>query len=232
MTMSAPTGSAASSLTDERPDDRKSPAPAAHRPRSKYLARLELRREAATIRRQTAYGLVMGWVLALVGGFVLCCVPSRVDWLWQTLLIVGVIHLITAMILPQALAWPERAWMSIARWQGWITMTVLLTIVYFLAIWPASLFDRKRTAGFVGWTDHAPESETTWQAIDLTEDSEVGAAHSPSRGYALLLASVIAFFFRRGNYLLIPIVILLIILGLVLFFVQNSALAPFIYPLL
>jgi len=115
--MSARTGSVASSLTDERPHDCKSPAPTAHGQRSIYLAQLELRHQAAAIRRQTVYGLVMGWVLTLVGGFVLCCVPSRVDWLWQTLLIVGMVHLLTAVILPQALAWPERAWMTIARWQ-------------------------------------------------------------------------------------------------------------------
>ena len=232
MTMSAPTGSAASSLIDKRQDNREQPAPAIRRQRSAYLLQLELRRQAAALRRQTVYGLVMGWVLTLVGGFVLCCVPSRVDWLWQALLILGVAHLLTAVILPQALAWTERAWMTIARWQGWLTMSVLLTIVYFLAIWPASWFDRKLVRGFAAWTDQPPDSKTSWQPIDLTESTAAEVAQSSSRGYALLLASVIAFFFRRGNYLLIPIVILLIILGLVLYFVQSSALAPFIYPLL
>ena len=42
---------------------------------------------------------------------------------------------------------------------------------------------------------------------------------------------MIAFFFRRGNYVLLAIVILLVVLGLVLYFVQSSALAPFIYTL-
>ena len=41
----------------------------------------------------------------------------------------------------------------------------------------------------------------------------------------LLLVSVIALFFRRGNYVLLPILILLLILGLVLYFVQSSALS-------
>src|SRR5689334_11177723 len=110
MNMSAPSGSAASTLTDERPDNREQPSALARRQRSTYLSRLELRRQAAAIRRQTAYGLVLGWVLTLVGGFILCCVPSRVDWLWQTLFIIGLAHLFTAVTLPQALAWPERAW--------------------------------------------------------------------------------------------------------------------------
>src|SRR5437764_8979689 len=142
MSMSAPTGSAASSSTDERPDDRQHRAAAVRRPRSTYLERLDLRGEASAIRRQTVYGLVMGWVLTLVGSFVLCCVPSRVDWPWQTMSIVGLVHLIAAVILPQALDWPERAWIAVARLQGWLTMTILLTIVYFVLIWPASYFDR------------------------------------------------------------------------------------------
>src|SRR5438477_7996364 len=115
MTMSVPTGSAASSLTDQRPDDRQTRAAAVRRPRSTYLQHVDLRRESSAIRRQTVYGLVMGWVLTLVGSFLLCCVPSRVDWLWQTMLIVGLVHLAAARVLPQALVWPERAWIAVAR---------------------------------------------------------------------------------------------------------------------
>src|SRR5438876_6160053 len=143
MTVGAGTGSAAASLTDERPDDREQPAAPARRQRSPYLSQLDLRRRVAAIRRQTVYGVVMGWVLTLVGAFVLCCVPSRVDWLWQTMSIVGLVHLVAAVVLPQALVWPERAWIALARLQGWLTMTILLTIVYFVLIWPASYFDRK-----------------------------------------------------------------------------------------
>lgn len=230
--MSVPTGSAASSLIEERPDNRQPSAAESRRPRSAYLEQLELRRQAAAIRRQTVYGLVMGWVLVLVGGFVFCCVPSRVDWLWQTMFFVGVVHLVVAVVLPQALTWPERAWIAVARWQGWLTMTILLAIVYFMLIWPASFFDRKRTAGFVSWNDKLPKSVSAWQPIDLAEADASPTGRIRARGYVLLLASVVGFFFRRGNYLLIPIVILLVILGLILYFVQSSALAPFIYPLL
>src|SRR5438093_33949 len=144
--MSVPTGSAASSWTDEaRPDMLPDERAASSRPRSGYLRGLALRREALAIRRHIVYGLVMGWVLTLVGGFLFFCMPSRVDWLWCSLMVVGVIHLATAVILPQALVWPERAWTSIARWQGWILMTILLTVIYFALIWPVSLVSRLRT---------------------------------------------------------------------------------------
>ena len=102
--MSVPTGSAASNWTDEAPaemptDDRT----AQSRPRSGYLRDLALRRDALAIRRQIVYGLAMGWVLTLVAGFMFCCVVSRLNWLWVTLIVVGLIHLAAAVILPQAL---------------------------------------------------------------------------------------------------------------------------------
>src|SRR5262245_29387940 len=150
--MSAPPGSAASSLIDERPEKTEREKVAAiERPRSAYLAQLALRRQAAAIRQQIVYGLVMGWMLLLVAGFLFFCVPSRVDWLWALLMAVGGLHLAAAVLVPQSLYWPERAWIAVARWQGWIVMTVLLTIVYFAMIWPAGYFSRRRTRGFVTW---------------------------------------------------------------------------------
>jgi len=229
MNMSAPTGSAASSWIDD-PDESPVPPEAASRgPRASYLARLALRRQAASIQQQTAYGLVMGWLLLLVASFLYFCVPSRVDWLWATLMVVGGFHLAAAATIPQVLAWPQRAWIGLARWQGWLVMTVLLTIVYFTLIWPASRFSRRRTSGFVGWDDQPPASKTAWQPIDAFDTDMMGSTTPRYRSLPLLLAGVIGFFFRRGDYLLVPIVILLLVLGLVLYFVQTSALAPFLY---
>lgn len=214
--MSVPPGSAASNST-ETADARLG-----------YLQALALRREATAIRRHIVYGLVMGWVLTLVAGFVFLCVPSRFDWLWCSLMLAGLLHLAAAVIVPQALVWPEKAWMIVARWQGWLIMTVLLTGVYFVLIWPASLFfPRRRTRGFVVWDSHAPKTSTWWEPIELLDaDGDSGDRY---RSLPLLLAGIVGFFFRRGNYLLVLIVVLLVLLGLILYFVESSALAPFIY---
>jgi hypothetical protein len=200
-------------------------------PRSGYLQQLALRREAAEIRRLIVYGLTIGWILALVAGFLFFCVKSRFDWLWCSLMVLGCLHLAAAVVLPQALIWPERIWMTVARWQGHVVMTVLLTAVYYLLLWPASRFSRRQTTGFYRWTDQPAKSSSSWQTIDLTADDTPAAANARYRGLPMLLAGVIGFFFRRGNYILLPILILLLILGLVLFIVQSSVLAPFIYPL-
>jgi hypothetical protein len=229
--MSAPPGSAASSSIEAAGHNPISMSASGLPPRSGYLQQLALRREAAEIRRLIVYGLMLGWILAIVAGFLFFCVKSRLDWLWGALMILGCLHLAAAVVLPQALFWPERIWMTIARWQGHLVMMVLLTVVYYLLLWPASRFSRRQTVGFYRWGDQPPKSASSWQTIDLTADDASAASNARYRGLPLLLASVIGFFFRRGNYILLPIVILLIVLGLVLFIVQSSVLAPFIYPL-
>jgi hypothetical protein len=230
--MNAPPGSAVSSSTEpKRSTIRIADAVLEHRPRSGYLHKLALRREALSIRQQTVYGLIMGWFLTLVAGFLFYCVRGSVDWLWAALMMIGLAHLACAALLPQALAWPERLWIAVARWQGWLVMTVLLTLVYYTLIWPAAQFCRRRTRGFVAWDNQPPISKSAWEPIDLAGADTPIATGGRYRSLPVLLASVIGFFFRRGNLVLLAIVILLSLLGLTLFFVQNSALAPFIYTL-
>lgn len=229
--MSEPPGSAASTSIEAGGEQHDSLAAARLPSRSRYMQQLSLRREAAEVQRLVAYGLTLGWIFFLVGSFLLCCVPNRFDWLWTTIALIGVGHLVLAVIIPQALAWPERIWMTIARWQGHLVMTVLLTIVYFALIWPASRVSRRYQRCFFQWHDQPPDTKSAWEAMDLAALDSPSVSRSGYRSLPVLLAGIIGFFFRRGNYILLPIIVLLILLGLVLFIVQNSVLAPFIYPL-
>ena len=229
--MTAPPGSAASSSI-EAPERQPSLATRqAKSPRVGYLQGLVLRREADEIRRLIVYGLTMGWILTLVGGFLFFCVQSRVDWLWGTLMVAGIIHVGAAVILPQALVWPEHVWMTIARWQGHLVMTMLLAVIYYVLVWPLGRLSKASGKGFYRWSDDPPSLGSAWQPIEEEHDDTVAATNSRYRGLAMLLLGVIGFFIRRGNYILLPLVVLLIVLGLVLFIVQSSVLAPFIYPL-
>jgi hypothetical protein len=158
-------------------------------------------------------------------------VPSRLDWLWAALMTIGGLHLWAAVVVPQALAWPERVWTALARWQGWLVMTVLLTIVYFALIWPAAGLSRRKTRGFVSWNDEPPPLVSAWETIDVAELGADDVGRKRYRSLPVLLASVVSFFVRRRNYVLLPILVLLIILGLALYFAQSSVVAPFIYTL-
>jgi hypothetical protein len=228
--MSAPPGSAASSSI-EAPHHVPISASANRQPLPGYLQQLALRQDAAEIRRLIVYGLTIGWILSLVAGFLFFCVKSRFDWLWCGLMLLGLLHLSAAVVLPQSLIWPERIWMTIARGMGHLATTILLTAVYFLLFWPASWFSKKHIRGFYHWTDQQPTTTTSWHLIDVAVDETSAALDARYRSLPIILAGVVSFFLHRGNYILLAIIVLLIILGLVLFVVENSVIAPFIYPL-
>ena len=202
--------------------------------RTNYLEQLALRRQDMAIRRHIVYGLVMGWILALGFGFLFFCAPSRVLWLdrlWASLAVLGVLHLAAAVVVPQALYWPERAWTAITRWQGWLVMRILLTLIYFGLLWPASYFSRRRTRGFVTWRAHVENAPSAWQSLDVSDWASLSMSHDSYRSLPMLFASVIGFFFRRGDIVLVLIVMLLVVMGLILYFVESTVVAPFIYTL-
>ena len=58
---------------------------------------------------------------------------------------------------------------------------------------------------------------------------QVGRRGKPSLTRRFL--TVLQFFARRGHYIFLPTLVVLLALGLVLFFVKSSVLAPFIYTL-
>jgi hypothetical protein len=231
MRPSVPPGSADSTLI-ERPVAAP-PEGGPHRSPSRgaYLARRACRAHRQAVRAQIVYGLTIGWVLTLGGGFVYCCVPSPLDPLWAALTAVGAAHLAAAVLAPELLSIPQRLWARLAHVQGALVMKCLLTVIYFLLIWPAGWLTRRQHHGFVRWTDTPPEGTTAWQPVLEEVDQTPRGRSSASRSLLLLAIGVLAFFIRRGQYLLVPILILRLILGLVLYFVQTSALAPLIYTL-
>lgn len=231
MRPSVPTGSADSTLI-ERPAAAPPGRPSAALPRrGAYLARRACRAQRQALHAQIVHGLTLGWVLTLGGGFPYCCVPSRCDPLWATLTLLGAAHLAAAVFVPQLLSLPQRLWMRLAHWQGALVMQGLLVLIYVLLVWPAGWLTRRRHHGFFRWSDAPPEGRTAWQPVLEQPGQTPHGRHSAAPGLVWLAVGVVAFSLRRGNYLLLPILILLLIVGLALYFVQTSALAPLIYTL-
>ena len=201
-----------------------------------YLRRLSERRETEEIRQLTSFGLTIGWLFTLLGGFCWFCVISQIDWCWQSMMLGGLVLLFFGTLLPQALYWPHRVWMSLAHLQGRLVMTILLTAFYFTLITPLGWWERRRHRGshpFYSWNDLPPRIVSGWEDLSTTAplESPTSFRRQKSRSLISLFVETLAFFARRGHYLLLPVLVLLLILGLILFFVQTSALAPFIYTI-
>jgi hypothetical protein len=231
MRPNVPPGSADSTLIEPRREVLHGPQPGRPPHRGAYLARRAARMQAQAVRAQIVYGLTVGWVLTLGGGFWYCCVPSRLDPLWAAVTLLGTLHLAAAVVVPQLLSVPQRLWARLAHWQGALVMKVLLTLIYLLLIWPAGWLTRRQHRGFLRWTVAPPPGTTAWEPV--LEEPAAAPHHPRSASHSLLWLAlgVLGFFIRRGNYLLVPILIVLLIVGLALYFVQTSALAPLIYTL-
>ena len=201
---------------------------------TRYARRLAERRELEEIRQLANFGLTLGCVFSLLGGFIWFCVVSRIDWFWWGMMTSGLVLMFLGTVLPQSLYWPQRLWMGLAHLQGQFMMNILLTIVYFLMLWPLGIWERRKRGGthpFYSWKDSAPLLKSGWE--ELPESSRSAVPDAPlktgSRSLIGLFAEALRFFTERGHYLLLPILLILLLLGLILFFVQTSALAPLIY---
>ena len=203
---------------------------------TRYLRRLNERRETDEIRQLTNFGLTIGWLFTLLGGFCWFCVISQIDWFWRIVMTAGLLLLFLGTVLPQSLYWPHRLWMGLAHLQGRLVMTVLLTVVYFGLMSPLGWWERRRRGGsqpFHSWDKTPPTRTTGWEALPQTTADSIAreAKRSGSRSLTSLFVETLTFFAERGHYLLLPVLLFLLLLGLILFFVQTSALAPFIYTI-
>ena len=201
---------------------------------TRYGRQLSERRDVARIEQLANFGLALGWFLTLWGGFCWFCVISHFDGLWLAMWLVGLCLLVISVVISDVLEVPCRLWMKLAHVQGWLVMTLMLTIIYFTLITPAGWLLRRRrgTHPFYSWATQPPAVLAIgWEPLAVDQTSHQHSTMARRRSLLTLLLSTVGFFYGRGHYLVLPILVLLLVLGVVLFFVQGSVLAPFIYTL-
>jgi hypothetical protein len=216
MTRTEPCGCGGSSLTEV----------------SGYLRRHNARVASGALRRHIVFGLVIGGLLLVKGAFEVLFVAGSWDQLWTVVACLGAFSLVLTVVFPSAWAWPERWFRRLTSVVGRGVFSALLSVVYVVLFWPVGWWMRMRhgTDPIYAWEGEAPRTMQGW-----TAKTSATIAHAPgARGERHLILQpfvILGFFFQRGNLLLVPALVLLLVLGLLLFFVQTSALAPFIYTL-
>lgn len=197
-----------------------------------YIQRLQERNRNDSLKRQIVLGLVLGWLSVLVGAYKAFFVPGADETTWNILLWTGVMFLSISLILPSLLSIPEKWWSYGASGLGKLIFSTVLALTYLFMFWPVGFLLRWRrgSQGFYEWEESAPQLITVWQPYDGPSDV---AAGEEVRREPLIFQPfrVLMFFARRGQYLFLPVLLFLLLLGLAMFFVQSSSLAPFIYTL-
>jgi hypothetical protein len=199
-----------------------------------YLIRLHERRATLQLKRQIVLGLVGGSLLITSGAFRWIYVSDARTSVACALTLAGAALLGAALLYPSGLRHPESVIRNGTSYIGKSVFAALLSAVYFLVITPVGLIWRmwRGSAPFHQWKEGvSPSYAEGWTPKNIMEDERAANRETLRRPLLTQPFIVIGYFVRHGHYVLLPIVIVLLVLGLILFFVKASALAPFIYTL-
>ncbi|WP_054773630.1 DUF5989 family protein [Methylogaea oryzae] len=193
-----------------------------------FLARRRFRESSRELTQLLVLGFGISFILMGVGAYKYFIVIGAWDALWKAAMWGGVAALLVTLIVPYFWLLPERVLRKFGNWVGHGLMKIILVAVYYGLIWPVGAIMRSRrgTHPLYAWGAQPTEGMEGWHGKTLPYDvaNEAGSGN-------LGLYKVLLFFVRQGHFLLLPVLIVLISLGVALFFLQTSALAPFIYTL-
>lgn len=117
----------------------------------------ELQQLSTTPRDLRKFGLMVGGVFLLLGGWFL----YRQKGLWPYFMAPGALLFLFGAIAPRGLRIPYLAWMGLAFSLGLIVTTVLLTVFYFVVITPFGLVARAFGKDFLTRT-FDPRAASYW----------------------------------------------------------------------
>lgn len=196
-----------------------------------YLVRRQARLSLDALKRDIVFGYVVSCILLALGLWKYFIVVGASDSLALLMAGCGACGMLLTLIFPSAWSLPQSGAAALMRHVGGFLFAVLLAFVYAVLVTPFGILLRalKGRAPIYQWADHPPEGMEGWHPkVVLCETNHGGNRRA---GVARRFVHIIAFFIDRGHYLFLPMLVILIALGLVLFFVKTSALAPLIYTL-
>jgi hypothetical protein len=196
-----------------------------------YLQRHDARIAREALKREIIFGLALSSLLLGLGLWRTLFVLDARDALWSTLAAVGAIGLLLAVVFPAAWIPAERTLSRAAKLIGGWLLSAILAVVYVLLVAPLGWLLRRLKGAdpIYAWRESAPRAMEGWRRKEVLFETRVGQTGKPNVARRFL--GVLQFFAARGHYVYLPTLVILMSLGLVLFFVKSSALAPFLYTL-
>ena len=195
---------------------------------TRYMQERKNRLEDEMITNYAVFGQLGGLILSLLGFMKwLTTYNAVMSYVLLGLTAFGLYMIISGVILPQSLEWCYKPFSIVGNKIGELIFDILLLIVYFVFVLPVGIFMRRKNHDYLylEWDGKYPFAEregfTSWKSSGMTSRN----------GMLSTSARIIEVFMMNGKYILIPAVMILIALGIILFFVSSSVMAPFIYTL-
>jgi O-antigen/teichoic acid export membrane protein len=99
-----------------------------------FIAKQEITR-----KQLRSFGLTVGGIFAFIALWPIVVRAADPRW-WALLLALCLV--LPAVIFPQILIWPYRAWMALGFVLGWINTRIILGILFFLIVTPIGVVRR------------------------------------------------------------------------------------------
>lgn len=112
-----------------------------------------------SFRAEREFGLVVGGVIALLGGW--WVYRGKFGSVSHVLLPLGALLILFGLIWPAALRWPNRAWMLLAEGLSFVTTRIILGLVFFLVVTPIGVV--KRLSGWDPLGRRGPRGASYWK---------------------------------------------------------------------
>jgi hypothetical protein len=193
-----------------------------------YLERLAARKKRKVQKDRAAFGIMGG-----AFGFRYLYVVGGSDILWKILTIMGAKMLLLGIFCPAILSPLDRGYRAVANMIGYTVFRIVLILIYFVMIAPlGALVKRFRgSTPFYQWSEFPPEQAEGWTDKIIPEEADSLSTAPRSAHLLTQPLLVLAHFIRYQRFILLPVLLVLITVGLLMFFVASSTLAPFIYTL-
>lgn len=198
--------------------------------RTTYQERRKGRQLVDSVKQSVSFGLLIGGIAVAVAGWKVVFTLEPAAY-WRPILWVGIALVACAVVVPQVLSPLQKAWAALGNVLGKVVLTVILSTVYVLIVLPIGVIRRRWMPHnpFLPWPDGvAPAGDTAWKS---KTDRASELLRASGRGAIRVGLSAFSFFWRQQNWFLFPALLVLVVLGMLFFFVQGSALAPMIYTL-
>jgi hypothetical protein len=197
-----------------------------------FLTARRWREESRQLTQQLVLGYGIGFLLIGAGAYKYFMSVGAWDAMWQFAMGAGALSVLLTLVVPSVWRAPEAVLRIVGNLVGHRVFGAVLAVFYFVGIWPVGALMRatRGTHPIYIWKEQPPADMEGWKdkrlPFDIPQDGAGGLGRKRTSLY-----SVLSFFVRRGYVIFVPILLILVSLGIALFFLQTSALAPFIYTL-
>lgn len=185
-----------------------------------YIEKRRIRLERFRERENFIFGITMGFILLLLNIYIFLSRydNSSKDQFNVFFMVIGTILILLAVIYPNILDPLHKLFKAIFNVIGKILISILLTIIYFLLVYPIGLIMQKKNKSI--------DENTNFTNYD-------GNVEFTSKNSFMIfkIFGVFKIFTDERYMLMLPLIIVLLLFSILFIFVQSSVITPFIYTL-